>query len=150
MLSQPGVRGHTYLRSAIGLIGMLYAVSFFLPALRDDLSTGQVVYRVGAGCFVVSLLFLHPAWFANPILLIAVYFFARRKWLLAAVLGLVALVLGLTAFSPPSVDARGTLARFWVGYYLWLASMAAVIVFALLGLRQGEAPTDSPSPRVSE
>lgn len=126
------MRPRTYILVAIGLISSAYGVSFFLSAVVEELSTGQVITRHGAGCFMASLMFLHPIWLANPLLWIGVCFFARKRWLVAGALGLLATVVGSTVFSFPTVTPRGT-SRFGIGYYLWIVSMVLLSILSFMG-----------------
>jgi hypothetical protein len=125
------MRPRIYSLVAIGLISSAYVVSFFLSAVVVELSDGQIITRHGAGCFMVSLVFLHPVWLANLLLWIGVYFFARTRWLLAGVFGLLATVVGLTVFSFPTVTPRAS--RFGMGYYLWVASMVLLAILGFMG-----------------
>jgi hypothetical protein len=126
------MRPRTYILLAIGLISSAYLVAFFLSAEVEELSNGQVITRHGAGCFMASLVVLHPVWLANPLLWIGVYFFAKKRWLLAGVLGLLATVVGLTVFSFPTVTPKGT-SRLGMGYYFWVASMVFLAILSFMG-----------------
>jgi hypothetical protein len=79
-------------------------------------------------------LFLGP-WLANPVLLVGWVALLRGQCGLAAALGLVASSLALTAWAvlvppydlvPPSQGITGL----YAGYYLWLGSMAALVIGA--------------------
>jgi hypothetical protein len=136
------VKPQTYRVFAIVVISCAYIISFFLPAVVMDRSTGEVVTRPGGAAFMASLVFLRPVWLANPLLWIAVYSIARKKWLQAGALGLLATIMGLTIFHFATVESGpmggpwtlgGPWTGFGIGYYLWVASMGLSAVLGFVG-----------------
>jgi hypothetical protein len=119
----------------IVLIVGVYGSSFALPVLSDPQHPQATTY--GASVFVGSfgLLFrLQPGWLANPCLWVGVYHLHREYWLWAAVLGVLALVLG--AHIGIWADGRGdggTVYRLGVGHYVWLTSFGLLTLVGLLG-----------------
>jgi hypothetical protein len=108
------------------LLGGLYAVSFFLPAMKG---------LPGYGAFVYALLFLVgiPMWAANPVFWFGLCHLAEGRYRSAGRAGWVALVLALSEWWMFGRDLA-------VGYYLWAGSMF------LMGLA-GEWPEADRSPR---
>jgi hypothetical protein len=123
-------------------VAALFGAGCYCPAARVGgygalLGDCQEDYRgLAALLFGWLTLFLAP-WFANPVLLVGCVALLRGQCHCAAVLGLVALALGLTAWAvlippydlmPPSEGITGL----YAGYYLWLASMVALVIGAVV------------------
>jgi hypothetical protein len=115
------------------LAAVLYAVSFFLPALRGVL---------GHQAFVWSLLFVFyaPMWGANPALWFGLALLAQGKFRSARKAGVLALVLALSECWLFYRELR-------VGYFAWVGSMALLAVAGWRGARH-EPPRELFLPRL--
>jgi hypothetical protein len=116
---------------------ILFVVACCIPALHfnktqggDDMMLGASVLGVGwSGIFAGVY-----AWYANPIWLLGLIMGFVGKPKFAAILGLVALVIGFTTFMVIGkmlpADEGGsnqmTLVKTLAGCYVWLASLAAL------------------------
>jgi hypothetical protein len=125
--------------AAVG-VAVLFGAACYCPAVRVGgygalLGDWQEDYRgLRALLFGWLTLFFGP-WLANPVLFLGCVALLRGQCRRTAVLGLVALALGLTAravliapydLMPPSQGITGL----YTGYYLWLGSMVALVVGA--------------------
>jgi hypothetical protein len=88
------------------------------------------------------------AWFANPVLWVGYLLFVARRWRWAALAGAVALVLGsamviIAVVGDPKADLRWSVADYRVGYWLWLGSMALLVLAAVVARRvsQNQRPS---------
>jgi len=153
-------RAHWYW---LALVGLLYGLSFPLPAVvvHGQITSVQVDGRAvadrpeplqpttldGRSCFTWGLDLARPAWFANPVFWVACSLLALRKWAWASLLALVAVALGLAEAVPDlfgyrPVEQQGD---YLIGYWLWLSSMAMLATFGLVGwLGVGQ-----PNPQIS-
>lgn len=138
------------LRFILGGSLLAFFLSLALPALefhpsrRDDAdyvwSGGQALILGWQAVFVRNF-----AWFANPAYFVSVLLLFRRRWRAAAAVGSLALLLALHALALVGrqlpADEGGVnvtaLIRLHAGFYVWLASMLAVIVGALVAFRRG-------------
>lgn len=118
---------------------ILFALACCLPAIQfnkpqgaNDIMAGASVLGTGwSGIFAGVF-----AWYANPVWFLSLMmgFFGKPK--MAAIAGIVALAIGCTTFSlfgkPLPADEGGvnqmTLAKTFVGCYVWLASLAVLPV----------------------
>jgi hypothetical protein len=144
------------------VVGGLYAVSFFLPALDIPLTDQPVIDRLkveiggiavlsiqpsvfevdGYGAFYESFFrsWLGVAWCANPVLWVGCLLLAGGWWRGAALAGCMALALGsvmvlVAVIGDPNADVQWSVADYRVGYWLWLGSMALLVLAALVGRR---------------
>ena len=83
------------------------------------------------------------AWCANPVLWAGCLLLAARRWRLTALAGCLALVLGsamllAVVINYARADIRWSVADYRVGYWLWLGSMALLVLAALVGRRVGQ------------
>lgn len=90
---------------------------------------------------------LTAAWCANPVLWVGCLLMAAGRWRGAAFAGGVALVLGLamvlaTVIDHTAADVRWSAADYRAGYWLWLGSMALLLLTALTGrcMRRRQQP----------
>jgi hypothetical protein len=141
-----GVTGRAAIRwievAAAAGVAALFSVACCCPAARvggcgmSPLGDWQEDYP-GLAALLCGWLtvFLLP-WFANPVLLVGCLALLRGQHLRAAALGGAALGLGLTArvvlvapyeLMPPSQG----ITWLYAGYYLWLGSMAVLVIGAL-------------------
>jgi hypothetical protein len=116
---------------------VLYVGSLFLPAIEGSgfptLSGLDVLWQ-GAGGWRDGVV----AWYANPVLVIALVtcWFGRYRFALAA--GTVGLALGVSSLTAGamaesagrSVPAFG----FGIGFYVWLGAVLAAVAGALAGI----------------
>lgn len=148
------------------VVGGLYAVSFFLPALDIPLTDQPVIDRLkaeiggraggkvlsiqgpsvfevdGYGAFCESPFrrWAGVAWCANPVLWVGCLLLAAGWWRWAALAGCMALALGsamvlVAVIGDPNADVQWSVSDYRVGYWLWLASMALLVLAALVGRR---------------
>lgn len=108
----------------------VYAIAFFLPVepgcgfLAYLFSFGEAIGDTLRGLNSSSV---HgKAWQANPALWLSVSFLMSGSWLRAAIFGGIALEFGVTASDEVGHGEYG--------YYIWMGSMALVVVFSLAGL----------------
>jgi hypothetical protein len=135
----------------LALVGLLYGLSFPLPAVvvHGQITGVKVDGRAvddrpeplhpttldGRSCFTWGLDLARPAWFANPVFWAACSLFALRKWAWAGLLALVAVALGLAEAAPDLCGYRppGQGGEYLIGYWLWLSGMAMLAAFGLVG-----------------
>ncbi|MGK5060592.1 hypothetical protein ACQ4WY_27010 [Janthinobacterium sp. LB2P49] len=116
-----------------------YVASLFLTAMVDS-------HEVWLGVGVLLLGWLGPltgsfAWFANPLLIFAMYF-SKEKPSAAKVAAFFGFALALTSFGIkiiPSDDSSHTVLGFGAGCYLWLACFPAVFIASFLSSRNPRA-----------
>lgn len=123
-----------------GLVVGLYALSFFLPAYCGllNLVGYEAFAMVFMGLFENPIEITTPdcllsilGFLPNPLLWIGILLLARKRWRSATAAGALALGLGLVWIVDPDqkmVDLQGL----HVGYYCWLASMAALLGTGLM------------------
>jgi hypothetical protein len=121
---------------------ILFAVGCCLPALEFKTSSGvnDVMWGLRALAIGWSGLFAGVmAWYANPFWLTGIVLGFARKPLLAALAGVIAIAIALTTFSlvgrelpgDESNVTRMTVIRLLPGCYVWLSSLATLILSAL-------------------
>ena len=111
--------------------------SLALPAF-DDWS-GAMVLSVGWA----GLLFLFPAWLANPLAVVA-YFLAPRSAVRAGRFALAAVGLGATTFFFPGVpgdDGWSRVQHWQPGAFVW----GSGLLLMLFAVRAAAAPSEAPS-----
>ncbi|MDO8032946.1 hypothetical protein O3297_05940 [Janthinobacterium sp. SUN128] len=123
----------------LSLTVVAYVASLFLTAIVDS-------HEVLLGGGVLLLGWLGPlagsfAWFANPLLIFAMYFSNEKPSaaMLAAFLGF---ALALTTFGIkiiPSDNGSYTVLGFGAGCYLWLACFPAVFIASFLNSKKSRA-----------
>jgi predicted Ser/Thr protein kinase len=132
---EPAIVGSDHVRTGscwrlLILVAVGYGLSFVLPAYRFytgwDRGPNDRGYvsadenSLGWRCFRAAWEMQSTCWYANPVLWVACILLVLRKWLWAGLVALVALGLGLSVWDPFSQS------RFLFGFWLWLASMAAL------------------------
>ena len=123
----------------LSLTVVAYVVSLFLTAIVDS-------HEVLLGGGVLLLGWLGPlagsfAWFANPLLIFAMYF-SKDKPSAAKVAAFFGFALALTAFgikTIPSDNGSYEVLGFGAGCYLWLACFPAVFIASFLSSRKSRA-----------
>ncbi|MBV8660426.1 MAG: hypothetical protein JO142_21615 [Burkholderiales bacterium] len=85
----------------------------------------------------LSLLVLQPYWLANPLLLLAWYFYFRGKTGLGSLMAWGALIVALSFIFAGTIplDEAGTIGSITslnIGYYLWVTSMALACAVSLV------------------
>ncbi len=123
-------------------VAFTYVVALMLPAVyRPGLGaptsglTGYVEY--GYECLGgLPFALLSPAWWANPAWLLGMIALVRNRPKLARICGLVGAFLALSVFviGPFPPDNFG-FSDMRLGYYIWLASMLALVVIAQFQIR---------------
>jgi len=110
----------TIKRHLVGaIIITVYVVSFFLPALGN---LREKVSMSGSQAFLTSLLLpVHCGWFANPLLWVGLLFMASSRRRLAAVSGIVAVLVSTIPILFIVVSSGQYF--FLIGYYIWVGSM---------------------------
>ncbi len=115
----------------------LYLTACLLPTINDDLGyPGFVLLAIGwLGLFVGQF-----AWYANPLLWAAWVSLWKEHCGRAIVLGAIAFALGLHTFTLveiPNFTTGIEVEGVGIGVYVWLGSMAVLVVGAtILGLGQ--------------
>jgi hypothetical protein len=128
---------HRYLRH-IALA--TYALSVCLPAFDDW--AGWAVLGFGWA----ALLFLFPAWLANP-LLIAAYFVIPDNPRLGLKLSGAAVLFGASTFFFPGVpgdDAWNKVSHWQPGSFIWGTSLVLMLVAAQIARHGGQPASSSP------
>jgi hypothetical protein len=131
------------MRSLLLATIVLYVVACCLPALEfknsdklNDIMLGLRALAVGwSGIFAAVV-----AWYANPIWLLGVILGLLRKPIPAAIAGVLAVAIGLTTFSLLGRELPGDegnvtktmVVRFLPGCYVWMASLIALPITALV------------------
>jgi hypothetical protein len=119
---------------------LCYGLSFLLPAIRTAGNFGTIWgFQAFAGS-LFALLDLHPDWLANPAFWLGLYWSRRSQGKLAALSGIAAILLALTAPLREYVEAQSQLAppglssTLLPGYYFWLASFIVLTGGAIRSL----------------
>ncbi|MDO8070983.1 hypothetical protein O3299_05565 [Janthinobacterium sp. SUN176] len=123
----------------LSLSVVAYVASLFLTAIVDS-------HEVLLGGGVLLLGWLGPlagsfAWFANPLLIFAMYF-SKEKPSAAMLAVFFGFVLALTTFGIkeiPSDNGSYAVLGFGAGCYLWLACFPAVFIASFLSSRKSRA-----------
>ena len=113
----------------IAAVLTVYVVSFFLPVINAIPGWGVLLMNL----FVVWV----PSWAANPLLLVGLYSFNHGQYGKTAILGFIALLLGTIwlwglLFDHDQNTGLGP------GYWVWLGSMALLILGAAICACQKE------------
>lgn len=121
---------------------VLFIVACCLPALYftgrgqpDDTMFGLRALAVGWSGIFGGV----PAWYANPFFALGVVLAFLRKSLFSAIAGIVAIAIACTIYSDIGRELPGdegnvthtTITRLLPGFYVWVASMAALPLVAL-------------------
>ncbi|MEM9790469.1 MAG: hypothetical protein AAF842_08675 [Planctomycetota bacterium] len=105
-----------------GAVVLVFVVSLFLPVFyRSD---GTHV-APGWAALVYGWMAVHPAWLANPLWLAGLILLGCKRYLVAAIIATLGVLLALSTFS--LVGAKMwtgdlTVLAISAGYYAWLAS----------------------------
>ena len=115
---------------------VLYASSLAMPAIEGagfPSLTGLDVLRQGAGAWRDGIV----AWYANPLLIVALITGWLRSYRLALVALSVGLLLALSSFSAEWAAESGgrnvPAFRFAAGFYVWIGAYVVAAVGAWLG-----------------
>lgn len=115
----------------------LYAVSLFLPAIEGSgfpAQSGMDVLRQGASAWRDGVV----AWYANPVLGLALVLGWMRRYRLALAAASLGLLLALSSFTAePIAESAGRSVPafgFAVGFYLWLLAFGAALAAPLAGI----------------
>lgn len=123
--------------ASVGLVVGLYAMSFFLPVTRGfiNLRGWEAILVVAGALFTPSIptrgvddadwILTFLGYLPNPLVWIGIVLLVLGQWRLAAVAGAIALAFGIIWM----FDVGGgklDVSHSHVGYYCWLASMAAL------------------------
>jgi hypothetical protein len=127
-----------------GLI--LFVTSLALPAIEGSgfpSFSGFDVLRQGAGAWRDGIV----AWYANPLLLVALITGWMRWYRLAFGAALVGALLALSSYSAGMMaegSGRSVPAfHFAAGFYVWLLAFALAVAAPLAGIYKESAPRDS-------
>lgn len=118
---------------------VLFVTSLALPAVFTQ--KGSEMY--GLACFLLGWADLSrdgTSWIANPILLISWIFLLVKQPKIAAFLGLLSVAAALYYFTETEITVneaghKSPITSYGPGYYLWLASCAAVFIGSLMLLK---------------
>jgi hypothetical protein len=118
----------------------VYLIAFALPVFEDmgllanHLGVKPHGYVYGWHAFLVGFFMQRAGWFANLAIWIGIFFLARRRPLLAATAGAIAVGLGSMYLAILADHSMLSPRSYSVGYFCWLAS-AVLLIGAGLGLR---------------
>jgi hypothetical protein len=117
-----------------GLLALaLYMVSLAAPcAITPRLFGGGTETVSGLSCLLVGIVTV--PWYANPLLLFAVFANALRAHGVAIIASVAALIAALTLLAYSASEVQPD-----VGYAIWLASMAATIVASITRMHDRNA-----------
>jgi hypothetical protein len=125
------------------LISLLcYLISLFCGIFILE-KAGPTTFILGLVCLFFGWGYL--AWYANPVLLGSVIaYLLKRDWI-AFVLAVVALALGLTTLGIDEMPRneggeKERVVGYQIGFYLWLASMAVILISSLIMGIRGKPP----------
>jgi predicted Ser/Thr protein kinase len=149
----PPARGFRW--KLLALVAGVYGLAFLLPAYHLyaswDNGPGDRGWLEGHGndygweCFRNAWTWQYPCWYANPALWAGCVLVLLRRWLWGGLVGLLALILGMTVWNPFSQS------RYLAGYWVWVASMAVLAGGSLYawwtGRRTRQEATAVPRPR---
>ena len=130
----------------LALIGAVYALSFFLPAVSIPITlgettwdgqvvdpggkpltpmrlTGATAFRMAVQLGMAPLTRAGVAWFANPFFWLGIALLALRKNLLSGNAALLAVALILVTYVLERLGS-GDKATYFVGFWLWFSSAA--------------------------
>jgi len=131
----------------VGLVAVIYALSFILPAALVPLRLGPThidgqmadpggkplppLHLSGADAFVLAFRQGSLVWFANPALWIGCALLALRRLLWAGLAGLASLGLGSITYLQPEPGPDKTI--YLAGYWTWLLSQLMLTLSGMLG-----------------
>jgi hypothetical protein len=135
----------------VGISLILYAAACLVPALHFDKTTGEQQIMKGWEVALLgwqAVLIGNFGWGANPILILAWVLLLLGSGRIATVCGGLAVVFALMSLmllgkTIPADEGGVThmvLSRLYIGFYLWVASMAVFVAASITRWRA--APTD--------
>ncbi len=123
---------------------LLYASSLAMPAIEGagfPALTGLDVLRQGAGAWRDGVV----AWYANPLLIVALVAAWLRSYHFALAAALAGLLLALSSFSAEwaaeSVGRNVPAFRFAAGFYAWVGAHVVAAAAILFGYIRSDAKT---------
>src|SRR5262245_55190280 len=113
---------------AVSILFFIYALSFIMPALGQIAPRGEPIW--GWQAFLLGMIYCWAvpytiAWWANVFLWLGLMALSRHRYGKAAILGLVAFLLGLSVLCNEAGNQPHA------GYFIWIGSMAGLLVTAL-------------------
>jgi hypothetical protein len=133
--------------SLVTLVLALYLAACALPAIHlPGEGAGEFRIPTEDAIGLKALLFgwgylsFNLAWLTNPLLLVGLICYGRRRDTAALILGVAASLAALTTWSLPGRSFGPPL----IGYYLWQASCLALTWGSFRALRAVEIPSRSP------
>ena len=135
-LVEPNVHARTQLRvAACALITVLYAGAFVLPACEFsspmkgyEAFLSGLFFAAGSGLLRWISFVLSSGWLANPLFAVGIVCLLRGRTVAASALGVAALLVAIKA----GLFAYGAEVPLLLGYYVWLLSIGALAVAAIL------------------
>ncbi|NOU49120.1 hypothetical protein HG263_00955 [Pseudoalteromonas sp. JBTF-M23] len=137
----------SYKQSVLIVSCALYLVSLCLPALHfaEQASLAGYSLLLWGWWGVVTL---DPAWFANPLFIIALVHCYLKGYKRAAIYSGGALVLALSSFKAKQWffnEGGGTpITGLGVGFYIWIVAIIVLLTFNLVLARQAHKKADHP------
>ncbi len=125
-------------RTCLAILG-IYLIAFALPVFQD---TGLLANHLGVRphgsvygwhAFLVGFFLQRTGWFANLAIWVGIFFLARKRPLIAATAGLVAVGLGSMYLTILADHSMLSPRSYSIGYFCWLGS-AVLLVGVGLGL----------------
>src|SRR5580698_880659 len=130
--------GRLLKRAWLTIVGV-YLIAFALPVFED---TGLLANHLGVRpngsvygwhAFLVGLFMQRTGWFANLAIWVGIFFLARKRPLIAATAGLIAVGLGSMYLTILADHSMLSPRSYSIGYFCWLGS-AVLLMGAGLGL----------------
>jgi hypothetical protein len=122
-----------------------YLISMMLPALavmeRPVLGGGAIPHELpGLDCLIFGVEYW-PGWVANPLLVVAALCYLAKRY--EVTLGLLVFALASAVFAPFMLlhDRNYALRYPDIGYFLWVASIIALAIAAIVRLREQRSRT---------
>ena len=133
--------------------GIVLAAVLFLSSLGFNtliLSQGDSSFLIGFVCLLFG--FSYVAWFANPLLLLSVVLLLLNRSGMALATSAASVILATTTFlihKAPFNEAghMADVVGYGPGFYLWLASISAILLASVLSITLSKAKhTITPPP----
>jgi len=127
------------------IAGIVLAVILFLSSLGLNtliLSQGDSSFLMGFVCLLFGFSYL--AWFANPLFLMSILLLSLDRSRMALATSAASLILAATTFliQKAPFNEAGHMANvvgYGLGFYLWIASMSAILLTSVLPTTVGKA-----------
>src|SRR6266480_3199826 len=134
--------------------GIIIATLLFLASLGFNtlmLSRGDSSFLLGFVCLLFG--FSYVAWYANPLFLLAIIFLLLKRPGIAVATSAASLILAVTTLlirKAPFNEAghMADVVGYGPGFYLWLASISAILLASVLSTTLSKAKHNITPPRL--